>query len=134
MITLDKTTLPLKTIILPADLFWVDEFGWTPVTSSLEYGTTGSAFVDVSKKLAGRPITLEAEGELYCWVTRNTFLDLQALSDIPGEEMKLTIYGTEYTVIFAPGEKPFDGEPIWREMPVESTDKYQLTAIRFITV
>lgn len=133
MITLIKTTEPQATVELPPDMFWEDEFAWSKVAAHQEYGTKGALFVDVSEKLAGQPITLTSEDDT-CWLLRSVVDELKALADLPGEELVLSIYGVEFTVIFAPGEKPFDAEPIWREMPVEATDTYQLTAVRLITV
>ncbi|CAG36321.1 hypothetical protein [Desulfotalea psychrophila] len=125
--------ISLNSVVLPPDLFWSDEFGWTPVASALEYGTTGSAFVDVSKKKSGRPITLSAESDT-CWLTRADVLALKALADLPGKEMTLTLYERIFTVIFAPGEKPFDAEPVWQEMPVVDDDKWVVTALRLIEI
>lgn len=131
MITLQA--VGYATVTLPDDLFWSDEFAWSPVASSLEYSTTGAALIDVGTKLSGRPMTLAAE-ENTCWTTRSTVDALKVMADVAGLEITLTIYTKTYTVIFAPGEKPFDAEPVWQEMPVAIEDKYELQAVRFITI
>lgn len=125
--------IALDTLQLPPDLFWSDEFAWTPVASALEYSTTGSALIDVSKKQSGRPITLTADPET-CWLSRADVLALKTLSDEPGKELTLTLYDRSFIVIFSPGEKPFDAEPVWQEMPVAVDDTWVITAIRLIEV
>ena len=127
-------SITLDTVELPDDLFWSDELSWTPVAASREYSITGAQLIDVSTMLAGRPITLKSEDEEHSWITRATLVALQALAADPGLEMTLTVYGVDYSVIFSPGEKPFEAEPIWHQMPMSDEDQYSLTALRFITI
>lgn len=131
MITLTDGTAILT---LPPDLMWVDELSWTPVTSSQEFGTEGSQFIDMSVKKAGRPISLKAEDEEHSWILRSTMLSLQTFSAMADKTLTLSIHGAEYSVIFAPGQKPFEAAPIFHHMPMQEEDKYILSAINFITV
>jgi len=126
--------IQLDTIILPDDLFWIDEFDWSPVAASLEYTTTGAGIIETSLMQTGRPITLAAESDEYCWITREKVLALKALADVPGKEMTLSLYDRTFTTIFAPGKKPFAVKPVWREMPVEESDRLVLEKIRLISV
>jgi hypothetical protein len=126
--------IQLDTLILPDDLFWIDEFGWSPVASSFEYTTTGAGILEVSSKQTGRPITLGAESDEHCWVTRAEVLALKALADVAGKEMALTLYDRNFTTFFAPKVKPFDVSPVWKEMPVEDGDRWVLKKIRLIAV
>ena len=126
--------IQLDTIILPDDLFWIDEFDWSPVAASLEYTTTGAGIIETSLMQTGRPITLAAESDEYCWIARAKVLALKALADVPGKEMTLTLYDRNFTTIFAPKVKPFDAAPVWKEMPVENSDLWILKTIRLITV
>jgi len=126
--------ITLDTIILPDDLFWIDEFGWSPVAAALEYTTTGAGIIEASLMQTGRPITLAAESDEYCWITRENALALKGLADQPGKEMTLVLYDRTFTTIFAPGKKPFEVKPVWREMPVEDSDKVVLGKINLITV
>ena len=127
--------IQLDTIVLPDSLFWEDEFAWRSVGSSMEYSSTGAVLLDLDVKQAGRPITLTAEGDEYCWLKRSEVLALETLAADPGREMALTLDSRNYTVIFRPGDKPpFDAESIWREMPVADEDDYILKAVRLMTI
>lgn len=126
MITLDA-------VILPEDLHWADEFAWTPVAAGLDYTLSGTALIQVGRKLSGRFVTLEAEDERG-WTTRATVLSLKARADEPGKRMILNYHGRTLNVMFAPGETPFDAEPLWREWPDEETDVWVLKTVRLIEI
>ena len=66
----DQTSL--AEIALPNDLLWVDEFKWTPVSSTGSYSLAGSLIIEQGVKLAGRPITLEPPELEMAWVARAT--------------------------------------------------------------
>lgn len=124
MITLDDLTLP-------EDLHWADEFGWTPVASSLDYALSGAGIVQTGTRLTGRAVTLEAEDERG-WTTRGVVLALKALADEAGRVMTLDYHGRVMNVMFAPGATPFDAEPVFREWPDADGDAWVLKAVRLI--
>ena len=126
MITLDGLSLP-------EDLYWENEFGWTPVAASLEYSLAGAGLIQLGKKLTGRAVTLQDENER-CWLPRATVLALKALADQPGKQMQLDYHGRVLTVMFAPGEIPFDAEPVWREWPDADSDTWNIKTIRLIEI
>lgn len=126
MITLDDITLP-------EDLHWADEFGWTPVASSLDYALSGAALIQVGTRLTGRALTLEAEDERG-WTTRGVILALKAFADEAGRAMILNYRGRVFSVMFAPGETPFDAEPVFREWPDEDGDAWVLKTLRLIEI
>lgn len=127
------SSITLNSITLPPDLYWQDEFGWTPVASSLEYSLAGSGLIQLGKKLTGRAVTLLGEDDC-CWTTRETVLALKELADQPGLQMEFNYHGRALTVMFAPGEPPFDAEALWQEWPSENTDTWVITAIRLIEI
>lgn len=126
--------ITLDTITLPDDLYWADEFGWTPVAASLDYLLSGSALVQTGTKLAGRAVTLHSEGEEHCWITRATVLALKALADEAGKIMTLNYHGRSLRVMFAPDAIPFDAEPLFREWPDADTDTWLLSALRLVEI
>jgi hypothetical protein len=96
-------TITLGTVTLPPDLRWRDEFAWTPVQRTAEYGLTGALIVQESVKQAGRPITLEAKSEAkgYVWLNRATLLALKTLAETAGWSGTLTLAdGRAFTVAF----------------------------------
>lgn len=125
--------ITLDTVVLPEDLYWSDYLTWTPVASNIEYGITGAGFVDASKMLTGREITLVGEDE-NCWISRAQLVALQTLAADPGKQMNFTYHGESFTVLFAPGEKPFSAVPLFTEWPVEDGDTWILTALRLIEI
>ena len=116
--------ITLGTVTLPGDLRWADEFAWSPVVQSAEYSLTGALIVQTATKLAGRPITLEAQRDT--WVTRDTVLAVQALADTPGWVGVLTLHdGRVFTVAFR--DDRVSAEPVRHIAPLESGDAYTLT-------
>ncbi len=117
-------SITLGAVTLPGDLRWADEFSWTPLVQSSEYSLTGALIVQEAAKLAGRPITLEAQRDT--WVTRATVLAAQALAETPGWSGTLTLHdGRTFTVGFR--DDRISAEPIRHVAPLESGDAYTLT-------
>lgn len=104
--------MQLDTILLPDDLYWSDEFDWSPVEASSEYAVTGALVVDTALRAAGRPITLEADTDR-AWIDRTTLAALYAKTATPGTQMTLTIGTTSTTVIWRPGAEPITARPLF---------------------
>ena len=60
-----------ETLNLPNDLFWEDEFSWSPTVSEHSYALDGTLIVEQATKRAGRPISLLAPPNM-AWVSRAT--------------------------------------------------------------
>ena len=97
-------------VVLPTDLEWTDEHLWSPVArSSDEYFLTGALLVEVSLKLAGRPITLS--GGTDRWISTTTLAALQALNADPLWQGTLTLADSRsFTVMFR--EKGVNATPV----------------------
>ena len=122
------------TLALSDRLAWTDEFAWSPVEQSTEYSTTGALLIDVSTKLAGRPITLEGK-ETATWVSRALCSTLQAWAALPGAEFDLVVRGVTRTVMFDHAKGGFEATPIWKLADgEESPDQLFLPTFRFIQV
>ena len=122
----------LATVQIPRGLVWVDEHDWTPVESATEYSITGALLVDAGTRLAGRPITLQADTDAG-WMPRSTLLQLQALAAVAGATYALTLAdGRAFTTMFAPGQ-PITARPIARPELPASTHPYVAT-VRLIEV
>lgn len=106
----------LGPVQIPRGMVWVDEFNWSAVEKSVGYGLTGSLLVDVGVKQAGRPITLQGEGDAG-WIRREVLQALQGLADVPDGTYLLTLAdGREFHVQFAPN--PIEATPLGRpELP-----------------
>lgn len=134
MITLTKDT---ETLTLPQDLFWLDEFEWSPVSQAVEYSTSGNLLVDIAVRQAGRSITLGGEGNS-AWITRQ---DLQALSSwakLPGQVFTLNLRGEEFNVIFDHGPndqtKAIAQAAVVQFSDITSTDFYCNLVLRFLEI
>ena len=122
----------LDTIQIPRGLIWVDEHDWTPVESATEYSITGALLVDAGTRLAGRPITLQADTDAG-WMPRSTLLQLQALAAVAGAAYALTLAdGRTFTTMFAPGQ-PITARPVARPELPTATHPYVAT-VRLIEV
>lgn len=122
----------LATIQIPRGLVWVDEYDWTPAETATEYSITGALLVDAGTRLAGRPITLQADTDAG-WMPRSTLLQLQALAATPGATHALTLAdGRTFATMFAPGQ-PITARPVARPELPTATHPYVAT-VRLIEV
>lgn len=118
----------LGTLALPDDLRWSDEFAWSPVVRSQQYGLTGALILQEAVRKKGRPITLEAKKEAlgYIWVARSTIAALYALVSTPQWSSTLTLEdGRAFTVAFR--EAGLIAEPIQHIAPHQDADPYTFT-------
>ncbi|XXQ55617.1 hypothetical protein ACA040_004335 [Xenophilus aerolatus] len=126
----------LGAIAIPRGMVWTDEFAWSAVEKSMERSLTGAALIDIGVKQAGRPVTLEAQGDAG-WMPRADVLALVALVEAdPGAVLTFThADGRTFDVQFAPVEAPVTAEPIPGARPELPPDTFPYVAtVRLITV
>lgn len=124
----------LDTVQLPRGLVWVDEFDWRPVEASTEYTLGGALVYDSATRLAGRPITLQANDDAgWRGMTRAVVQAVYALAEAPSAVYVLTLAdGRSFDVSFAP-DSPFEARPVARpELP--GADHPYVTTLRLIQV
>lgn len=88
-----------KTVTLRDDMYWADEFGWQPVSQTLEYTLTGAVVVEPSAMLGGRPITLSGADDR-AWVSYADLQTLQTWASTPGQTLQLLLRGATRNVVF----------------------------------
>jgi hypothetical protein len=134
--------ITLDALTLPDGLIWEDEFTWSPVAQSTDYGLTGALIVQESTKLAGRPITLAGQSSgnqsAACWITRAHLLTLQTALQVAGAEFTLTLHDAR-TFTVAPRQDPLDAEarPVVKSfLPADPDDDawYWLKQVKLQTV
>lgn len=129
-------THTLDVIAIPRGMVWTDEFTWSAVEKSMERSLTGAALIDVGVKVAGRPITLEAQSDAG-WMPRSAVLELIALSeDDPDAVLTFThADGRSFDVQFAPVDAPVTAAPIPGARPELPPETFPYVAtVRLITV
>jgi hypothetical protein len=119
-------------VVLPDEMAWPDEFGWSPVEQSTERSITGELVVDVAAKVGGRQITLQG-GDDYGWMTRAQVASIEAWRAIPAAEMQLVFRGVARTVIFDHERTALEYVAIVEWADPEPTDPCAVT-LRFIEV
>lgn len=131
----DQTSL--AEIALPNDLLWVDEFKWTPVTSTGSYSLAGALIIEQGVKLAGRPITLEPPDSGMAWVPRSTVQALKEAAALTSRTFRLMLeYPTdirEFLVTFAPDTDPIEASPV-KGFPEHTSDAWFQVKLKFVEV
>jgi len=126
--------MTLDDIELPDDLEWTDEFSWSPVEQSTQYGATGSLFIQESTKQAGRTITLRGEPDM-CWVERQTVLALQALRNQTDKVMTLVLSDDRtFSVRFVQSATPIDVAPVQKGAFFDNKNYYKINEIKLMEV
>lgn len=134
MIQLSDGTTSLT---LDPDLYWSDEFDWSPVQQNVEFGITGAQIIDLGVKQAGRPITLRPDADDAAWLPRSTLVQLRIWEALPEQVFSLSLRGQSYSVVFNRSQgAPVEARPVVfvaGALPGELGDWY-LATLRFMTV
>lgn len=93
-----------KTVELPNDLEWIDEYMWTPVSHQISTSLSGSLVIQQSRLQKGRKITLQG-GSDFAWLNKEQLQDLKTLLD-RGEIMTLTLHSQTFQVMFRYNDNP----------------------------
>lgn len=125
------------TIALDDDLYWSDEYSWSPIQQSIDWAADGALMIDEFEKLAGRPITLQPPSPDAAWLPGVVLRQLQALAALPELEMSLTVRSTTFDVMFRRNDGPaIEAEPVEFQsdpVPGDIGDQYLVT-LRFIEI
>jgi hypothetical protein len=112
MITLTRDDTE-AVITLGKDLIWVDEHLWSTLVDVPERTVTGALVVETWTMVAGRPISLESDGEDFGLLTRSTVEALRVWEAVPGLEMTLAYHGQSIAVMFRRIDRPaIEARPI----------------------
>ncbi|MEP6587137.1 MAG: hypothetical protein ABJA84_00065 [Polaromonas sp.] len=114
-------------VTLHPDLYWSDENNWHPVEQSAQRTVTGALIVQVSTRIAGRPITLESQDDSSAWMTRTVIDALRNLAAAPGKVMTLTLHGTSRSVMFRHHDGGFEATPVVQYNLPDDVDFYTAT-------
>lgn len=124
-------------VVLPHDLLWVDELSWSPVVTSTTYTLPGALVVESSKKLSGRPITLQSQLDDMGWVKRSDILTLLNWAAIENQQFRLDLeYPTDarqFNVIFDQSSSPINATPV-KGFPSHASDDWFRLTLKFIEV
>lgn len=120
------------TIELPDDMTWTDEFTWRAVEQATSYGVTGALFVQATRKLAGRTITLAGDMQSG-WLRRDALELLMAAAELAGQQFELTLRGVPRTVMFDQMRGAVEATAVYDYALPEAGDFYVAT-VRFIEV
>jgi len=124
-------------IELDDDLYWSDEYTWSPIQQSIDWAADGALMIDEFEKQAGRPITLQPPAPDAAWLPGVVLRQLQALAALPELEMSLTVRSTTFAVMFRRNDGPaIEAEPVEFQSdpePGDIGDQYLVT-LRFIEI
>lgn len=115
-------------VTLPDDLYWSDEFGWSPVQQSTDRSITGALIVSTAARTGGRPITLQPIDNDSAWMQRAVLEQLRAWAAVAGQQMTLLLRGVSRTVIWRHDEAPaIAAEPVVHYSDTDPDDRYTVT-------
>lgn len=115
----------ITTVVLPADLQWLNEFSWSSIEQDQVYSLTGALVIQEGTKQKGRTISLgSGDG---AWLTRADVQQLKTLEALPDQNLTLSYYGTNYTVRFDRSTTPIQADEVVREANPGATHLYTIT-------
>lgn len=139
------TGITARTVYLPKELVWQDEFSWEPVAQTYEYSVEGNLLIQESTKKKGRHITLVGQNDM-AWIDREDMKKLVDLRNVAGLKMTLTfesipdgknnsiIKHSEYTVMFRHQDTALEYTLVRNFDQYENDALYIINAIRFMEV
>lgn len=132
-----KDTVTNEEVTLPNDLLWQDEFNWTPIRATNTYTLSGALVIEQGKRLAGRPISLEAPQPDMAWVSRGLAQTLKEWSERLNRRFLLTFeYPTDtrqFLVVFDCSTEPIGAETV-RGFASHASDHEFRISLKFIEV
>lgn len=124
-------SIVLDGLELPNDLFWADEFDWSPLSQKESRSITGALIIESGVMTGGRPITL-AGSDTSAWIARSALQQLYGLL-ANNAEMVLQLNGVSRNVRFNHGQTPIKAQPVVDYAAPAADDHYTIT-IRLIEV
>lgn len=114
---------------LPPNLYWADEFDFSPVSQSVQRAVNGALIVESQALAYGQPITLTG-----AWCGRDVVADLRSMqSDISVVRVLTLNDGNQYSVVFCIEAGGVQALLLSPESSPDQTTLYKLT-INLITV
>ena len=99
--------------ILPNSLQWTNRYEWSPVAVETARTLGGFNVVWSSTLAGGRPIDLEAEGDV-TWLDINQVEAIYAMAVQPGGVFTLSWEGVDFQVMFRHQDTPATSfKPLW---------------------
>lgn len=122
---------------LDEDLYWADEYSWSPVLQTVDFAADGAVLIDEWERQAGRPITLRPYDDTSAHMPSAVLRQLQALASVPELEMTLQIRATTFSVMWRRTDGPaIEAEPLTfmsDAQPGDVGDQFLVT-LRFIEI
>lgn len=95
---------------------------------------TGALVISSATRIAGRPITLEPDGESSAWMSGTTLASLRNFAVVAGRVMSLTLRGVSRDVIFRHHDgSAIDALPVVHYSDVDGSDWYRIS-LRFMEI
>lgn len=119
------TTAALDTVALSDNLYWDDEFAWSPVAQQSTRALDGTLIVEERARDKGRPITLRG-----AWLDRATIEQLKTLEQEVGQTHTLTLpTGDTHQVVFRRERErtAIQAEPLYALADPDADTLYQVT-------
>lgn len=116
-------------VVLPPELFWLDEFDFQRVKSSNVRSLSGSFLVLQSIAKGGRPITLGAPDNMN-WIPRKDLRVLHQWADEIGLRIRVNFeydsFQRSMLAVFNHADKPIEAEPVKQYESPKDTDDFHI--------
>lgn len=126
--------ITLDAIVLPDDLVWADEFGWSNVTQDVQTTLTGALVIQEAVQAKGRIITIGGAQDSG-WITKSVLDSLLAKANTPDTIMTLSYHGETFNVMYSRSgnTSPVDAKQIYDLSDRDTTHIYSVV-LKFIEV
>ena len=124
--------ITLDTVVLPDELVWADEYGWSQIKSKNQYTLQGKLVIEENMITKGRPITLYSEN---AWIDRDDLNILHGMAQEFGKTMTLTMHdGKTYSVGFRHWEQPVIEAENLTGTPFQTDDVIYVLTLKLVEI
>lgn len=127
-VTLENTKTGVE-VLLPPELYWLDEFDFQRVKSENVRSLSGSFLVLQSIAKGGRPITLGAPDDMN-WIARKDLRVLYQWADEIGLRIRVKFeydsFQRTMLAVFNHADKPIEATPVRKYESPKETDEFNI--------
>jgi hypothetical protein len=117
----------LNGVALPDDIYWEDEYDWTPITQILHTTLTGTVKIEQASMSVKRPMTLGGGSTLMDTSKGDVDALFALLSSTLGHEMTLDLRGATYSVVWRHEDgRPLEAKSLQEYADPDADDRFSI--------
>lgn len=126
---------PINPVVLPIDLIWSDEYGFSHVSQVIKKSLTGALIIQEAIQPKGRKLGIKG-GLDAAWIDRDTLIEIRTKYETVDHDMELIWHGVSYKVRFdrSGNISPVMTKEIYELADPDAEHVYSITTLKLFEV